>query len=99
MITQKENRGWDTYSGAVVAAETEAEAKLIYPGSIKKHGGEMMVGEKELTSIRVDVESEHMRAPEWSWVVDPGLVTAEYLGEAWPGITGRMMVLASFHAG
>ena len=30
-IEQDETRGWDTYSDAVVAAESEEDAKTIYP--------------------------------------------------------------------
>lgn len=32
LISQDENTGYDTYDGAVVAAETEDEARMIIPG-------------------------------------------------------------------
>lgn len=32
LISQDENRGYDTYDSAVVAAETEADARNIHPG-------------------------------------------------------------------
>ena len=31
LISQNKNNGYDTYDSAVVAAETEAEARLIHP--------------------------------------------------------------------
>ena len=36
LITQDENRGYDTYDGAVVAAESEEAARLILPS---EYGG------------------------------------------------------------
>ena len=33
LISQSRNNGWDTYDSAVVAAETEAEARHIHPQS------------------------------------------------------------------
>jgi hypothetical protein len=35
LIYQRDNTGWDTYDSAVVAAETEDEARLIHPGNGK----------------------------------------------------------------
>ena len=32
LIEQEENSGWDTFSSAVVIAESEDEARLIHPG-------------------------------------------------------------------
>jgi hypothetical protein len=32
LLTQSENRGYDTYDSCLVAADTEEEAKLIMPG-------------------------------------------------------------------
>ena len=31
-ISQDKNKGWDTYDSAVVAAETESDAKMMNPG-------------------------------------------------------------------
>jgi len=40
LITQSENSGYDTYSDAVVAAETEDEARQTHPGGSGKWDAE-----------------------------------------------------------
>lgn len=38
-ISQTVNNGWDTYSDAIVAAETEEEARHIHPGIDRQANG------------------------------------------------------------
>lgn len=87
LISQRENTDYDTYSDAVVAAETAERAVLIPPES--DWGGNGI--EEYWKTARSDTY--------WgAWASSPLNVTAVYLGEAVEG-TEEGVILASFHAG
>ena len=88
LISQSFNKGYDTYDSAVVAAETEEDARKLHPNK-----GHFWDGEGWCYKIfngRV-VPSCH---PDWA---DPQHVQVEYLGETDRDIRGA--ILASFNAG
>ena len=90
LISQGDNNGYDTYDSAVVAAETEREAKETHPGQeFWKDGSwwyKMMDGTDRKDSFY------------GTWASSPDRVDAEYLGEAKDG-TEAGVVCASFNAG
>jgi hypothetical protein len=74
-ISQSRNRGWDTYDSAVVAAETEEEARHIHPN------GNLFWKTEPLKCgwyYRM-VSGENVGFDDISWVL-PTDVTVEYLG-------------------
>lgn len=95
VISQTANDGYDTYDSAVVAAETEDEAKLIHPngelglvwGSHTDYAGENFTGWGRSGDYS-------WRSSEWTY---PKNVSAVYIGEAAPGKRG--VILGSFNAG
>jgi len=100
LISQTENDDWDTYDMAVVAAETEEDARVMYP----RNGEDI----RKLISSRVPPFNPVETFGEWysrldkyhhgDWVLDPALITVRYLGRAGRG-TQRGVICASFHAG
>lgn len=82
-ISQNDRDGWDTYDSAVVAAESEDDARTIEPCS--------------WDSAIHRLPREEERAYD-SWTNDPAKVTVEYLGEAKEG-TPVGVIVASFNAG
>ena len=75
LISQTDNATYDSYRSAVVAAKSEAAARLVHPdGSGRK-----------LTDDR-----------EASWVTDPKLVAATWVGVAKPGTESGTVVCADF---
>lgn len=86
LIEQHVNGGYDTYSDAVVAAETEDLARRIHPD-----GGEWSDKPKDNFGW----------APNqcgWAWAPSPEEVSAKLIGEAVNG-TAQGVICASFHAG
>lgn len=73
-IWQTVNDGYDTYDSAVVAAETENDARKINPCAWPPSG------------------------PDECWAM-PEHVSAQYIGEAAPGIEAGRVIVASFNAG
>ena len=70
LLTQTKNRGYDTYSSCVVAAESEDEARSTLPGELLSFG---------LDPRRaVEFISNYWASPEF--------VSVTYLGEAKDGI-------------
>lgn len=90
LISQTEVRGYDTYSDAVVAANTEEEARRIPPES------------KTWRFPTMTIDSYWFYASKspdrGSWASCPDNVTVKYLGTATRG-TKRGVICASFHAG
>ncbi len=82
-ISQEKNNGWDTYSDAVVAAETEDAARNIHP---------CVYYSKYMSS-----DSKYMGWDFSTWV-SPSDVVVKYIGEAVEG-TEAGVICASFHAG
>jgi len=83
MISQNETRGYDTYSVAVVCADSEEEAASIHPD------GDLYSDE---TSPYNSWKSGR------SWARTPNSVKVEYIGEAAEHLS-RGVICASFHAG
>ena len=86
MISQNENDDYDTFDSAVVAAETEADARHMSPADIWMSPGH----------IRSDAEREDNKRCYWTSNVDA--VTVRLLGEAAPGMEAEI-ICASFNAG
>lgn len=83
LISQTANRDYDTFDSAIVAANTEEEAKSIHPDN----------------THRLPAPENLDDAYEYrSWVREPKDVTAKIIGTAVPG-TKMGVVLASFNAG
>lgn len=87
LISQSFNTSYDTYDSAVVAAETEEDAKLIHPEGDFWDGSAWCY----LRGSGVKVESCHT-----GWA-DPHHVKVKYLGETDRDIKG--VILSSFNAG
>jgi hypothetical protein len=96
LITQQENRDYDTYDSAVVAAKSEQDARSINPSSFVTHitEGEWM-GMYEVVGARLDREYVYGN-DGWISYADIDKVEVEYLGET---TKPRGVVLASFNAG
>lgn len=83
LLSQEVNSRWDTFDSCVVAADTEAAARLIHP-----------YGEKEQWDGKVWRSSPHWTDDTWA---TPDVVKVTEIGIAADGITG--VVCASFNAG
>ena len=92
LISQDVNNRWDTYDSAVVAAETENEARNIYPdnwdNNPKKWNGSKWLWYLEDGRV-LDYSSG-------SWT-SPDNVSVQFLADGYEGPAGT--VLASFNAG
>ena len=86
LISQTANRDWDTYRNAVVAAESEEEAKTIHPG------GDLRIPLRP----RERGGFHHLYR---TWVDDPAQVTAKLIGTAAEGTKAGEIVCVSFCAG
>ena len=84
-LTQDVCTGWDTYDSAIVAAETEDDAKRIHPSPYAGNWDNTLSGRWEYESVG-------------NWAFSPDDVHAELIGEALPG-TRAGVILASFNAG
>lgn len=90
-ILQSVNNNWDTYDSAVVAAETEEEARLIYPGYWNDHAF-WSNGEWKGKAVNGNIYSYG----SGSWT-SPDNVSVEFLADGYDGPAGT--VVASFNAG
>lgn len=89
-ISQNVNNGWDTYDSAVVAAETEEEARCTYPDTNEEtrwNGNEWML------QVR-DGRVVEFHSSTWT---KPDNVSVEFLADGYEGPAGT--VVASFNAG
>lgn len=109
-ISQTVNRGYDTYSDAVVAAETPDDARRIHPytgwGDTRYHvtWRDEWAEPWDVDAVKrgawvyVDERGSENEAYERQWADRPNEVTVELVGVAaahvQPGV-----VCASFHAG
>ena len=69
LIIQRENNDYDTYDEAVVAAETDEEARHMNPEN----------------GCRMDWANVSARAYKGCWCTSPDAVLVRYLGEAKEG--------------
>lgn len=92
LISQDVNNNYDTYDSAVVAAETEDEARNIYPcdwdNNPKRWNGSKWVGYLE--------DGRVLGCGSGSWT-SPDNVSVQFLADGYEGPAGT--VLASFNAG
>lgn len=87
LISQDQCDGYDTYDSAVVAAETEAEARRVVPGGYYEYDDK---------GILVNGLGREARYP--SWATDAEAVKVKYIGEAKDG-TEPGEICASFNSG
>lgn len=93
-ISQSVNYDYDTYDSAIVAAETEDEARMIHPeGKLDRH--QPSVWDSGRYSWIYRIYSSEFRDTSWA---PPSDVTVELIGTAKPG-TKAGVILASFNAG
>lgn len=96
LISQSKVCGYDTYDSAVVAAESEGDARNIHPSESVTHAtnGKWMgtySGGKNIGS-----EYENDDGYYWPKYSDIDSVEVEYIGETYKP---RGVILASFNAG
>lgn len=84
-ISQDENSRYNTFSDAVVAAETKEEARATHPGGSVETPGSL-------------ANDWNGRKEYGSWVNSPNRVHAKLIGEAVPG-TEPGVICYSYHAG
>lgn len=90
-ISQTVNRGWDTYSDAVVFAKTPEEARMIHPDSRSEYC--------DPWPPQTEDERDWRRK---DWADTPDQVCVQYLGEADDFLASDFkngIICASFHAG
>ena len=94
LISQTKYDDYDTYDSAVVAAESEDDARKIHPNGYEYIEGKWMY----LSSDGEYREGCHI-SPSWptaSDIKNTGCIKAEYLG---PTDRDRGVICASFNAG
>jgi hypothetical protein len=89
IISQTDNDDYDTYDCAVVAAETEQEARLTSPSHYKWIDGKWRYQRTDGSEIVEEYRT--------TWTT-PDKVKVELIGEAVEG-TQQGIILASFNAG
>lgn len=91
-ISQSVNNNWDTFDSAVVAAETEEEARCTYPS---KYGDNdtRWNGSKWLRHLE---DGRVLYGSTSCWTA-PEYVSVEFLADGYEGPAGT--VVASFNAG
>lgn len=94
LISQGVNNGYDTYDSAVVAAETEREARETYP----QLNEEYVYTYRENSWWYVWKQYPERKENGSCWASNATQVEAEYLGEAEEG-TEAGTICASFNAG
>jgi hypothetical protein len=92
LISQEVNNNWDTYDSAVVAANTEEEARLIYPDNWDK-SPKRWNGSKWLWYLD---DGRVLDYSSGSWT-SPDNVQVQFLADGYQGPAGT--VLGSFNAG
>ena len=88
-ISQTVRRGWDTFSDAIVAADSPEDAALIHPNSRSEFFKGWPIA---------NTPPEWEDKPEGGWAYDPSEVRVNFIGIAVEG-TKEGVICASFHAG
>lgn len=91
LISQSVNNGYNTYDSAVVAAESEDEAKEIHPS-------EYWILQSEYDDYWTRGNLTKSYEVTGCWAQRPSQVEVKYLGEAAEG-TQSGVILASYNAG
>lgn len=94
LISQRDNNGYDTYDSAVVAAETEEEARCIHPDNWGS--GDARIVWNGLQWMWHLSDGRVLNYGCNSWTI-PDRVSVEFLADGYTGSAG--CVLASFNAG
>ena len=89
-ISRIGDTSWDEYDSAVVAAETEAEARAMCPTT---PGWPLVLADGTGRFL-----NQWGRRLDRAWVSNVDEVSVEYLGEASPG-QERAVIVSSFNAG
>lgn len=93
LISQDVSNDYDTYDAAVVAAESEEEARKIHPSRFVTH----VSNNKWMCTSAVEQNNEYERnRDDWVDYADINLITVEHLGETQ---RKKGVVLASYNAG
>jgi hypothetical protein len=90
LLTQNQNRGWDTYDSCVVVASSPEEARLMHP-----EGERVWDGREWIYANGTDPSLQYLRK---DWAYHPDNVTFEEIGTANGGDRPRV-VCASYNAG
>lgn len=90
-ISQSVNNNWDTFDSAVVAAETEEEARCTYPSNWDN--GTRWNGSKWLRHLE---DGRVLNGSTSCWT-SPDNVSVQFLADGYDGPAGT--VVASFNAG
>ena len=89
LLRQEQREGYDTYDSAIVAAETEDQARRIHPSDSYEYSeAKKCFGYKDSS----------WNFNDDSWAKDIELITVSEIGEANPDLPAGV-VLASFNAG
>jgi hypothetical protein len=91
LISQSENNGYDTFDSAVVAAETEEEARLIYPGDWNDN---KFWSNNEWKGRTVNGNIYSDSGSCWT---SPDRVNVQFLADGYEGEAGS--ICSSFNAG
>lgn len=95
LISQTENSDYGTYDAAVVAAESEEDARTISPARLFEYDPERRAWYCEWGGVRYYSNDGEYGS---GWCSTPDAVTVQCLGEANPG-TERGVILGSFNRG
>ena len=88
LLSQDENKGWDTYDCAIVAAESEEEARKICPsGRYEWRDGWCY-----------DYLPTRRYSPRSDWANDIANISVKLIGVAEPTVV-RGVIISSFNAG
>lgn len=88
LLTQTENRGWDTFDSCVVMAPDEDSARKMHPRGDRLWDGRGWA-----------VEDDRYYDDAAGWAFSPDAVTVEFIGVTFTeGVTSRV-VCSSFNAG
>ena len=88
LLSQNESKGWDTYDSAIIAAESEEEARKICPsGRYEWRDGWCY-----------DYLPTRRYCPRSDWANDIANISVKLIGVADPTVV-RGVILASFNAG
>ena len=92
LISQDVNNDYDTYSDAVVCAETEDDARHIHPSNYYRfHDGKLW--------FQFDDRTESEEDSGYDGWTTPDKVKATFIGTAENNVEVGKVVCANFHAG
>jgi hypothetical protein len=91
LISQNDVCGYDTFDSAVVIAESEEDARSIFPSSRQN-------AEQSKTEWEMNNRENWVRSEGRTWITDPSLVTVKLIGRSLLGAS-KGSVCYSFNAG